>query len=192
MTPTTSAIQAAVLPGSGTAGTSGGSARPTAPSTTIEREQHGLEREHRPDGRRPLQLGDHRQREHRASHGQGRRSGEGHQAVHPDQEAGSHQPVDAEQRGHRGERRPDQHRARVAAARARHRQDDGGGGGEAGADAEREEVEPAGDLDLCRPEEVDNGSGHDGAGRQKGEQGDGPLTKEAGHCRHYRMPPGTS
>ena len=39
----------------------------------------------------------------------------------------------------------------------------------------------AGDLDLVAAEEVDSGTGHDGAGREKPEQGDGPLSQEAGH-----------
>ena len=53
----------------------------------------------------------------------------------------------------------------------------------AGSQALRQVVVPtAWGLDLVPADEVDDGPGHDGACREQGEQGYGPLSKEAAHA----------
>ena len=168
------------------AGTSCGSTQADRAEHDDQREQHGLkQRAPACTAAGPLQLGDRRERQHRAAHGQRRRAREGHQAVHPDEEARA-----SSARGCRAAR-PSRRTPSRSPPSARRRGARPTTVSTTAAAAARPALMPsarkwtaAGDLDLRLPEEVDDGSGHDGARREQREQGDGPLTQEAAHCRH--------
>jgi hypothetical protein len=63
-----------------------------------------------------------RESKDRCTHGKRRSAGERHEAVHPDDDAGGSEPVDAEQPGHDREACSDQDDAAVVAAHADDRQ----------------------------------------------------------------------
>ena len=111
---------------------------PARPRPTIATSSAALEREHRSHRGRPPQFRNRGEREHRAAHRQRQRARERHQPVVADEEARRGEPVDRQQRGHRREGGPDQHRAAVAAAGAGERQRHRRGGREAGADRRSE------------------------------------------------------
>ncbi len=107
----------------GRPGTSAGNASALAPSARMAAASAELRGDQRLEAPRPAQRGQRAQREHERAGGQRRRAGERDHAVRADEHARRREAVHGEQRGHRRERRAEQHRAPVAAADAGDGQD---------------------------------------------------------------------
>ena len=84
--------------------------------------------------------------------------------------SGRREPVEAEQRGHHGERAPDENGVPVSLSSARDRQYDGAGRRDPGPERDAAEVDPATDEDLLAADEVEERSRDDRRERSRRQQ----------------------
>lgn len=123
--------------------------------------------------RRPAQRRNDAERENGSADWQRRTARERDDAVHPDEDAGRGEPVQAEKRGHHRERAPHEDRVAVALTRPRDRQRDGRGSRDACAERDACKVDPAVHVHRLPAEKV--------------EQGDGRHGHERGHAEHRNL-----
>ena len=132
--------------------------------------QDALKDEQGTHGPRASGRGQSGEGEDERAHGQRGRPRQRDDAVHLDDEARARKAVHEQERGHDGERRADEHGARVAAAPAPVGQRDAGGGRDERREPDAPEVSRARELHLLRADEVDQSRRNDRRGTGRNEQ----------------------
>ena len=126
------------------------------------------------------------QREHGGARGQRRSAGQREHAVHADEDAGSRQAVDREQRGHDREAGADQHDAAVVAAHADDRERERDNGRAQRADTDADEVHRHAEHDHAVADAEQQPDGQDDADDKQKRERDDPLAEKQPHTRHNR------